>query len=224
MGRSALIKILIGLAALAVLGVLFVRSVHDARSAPYTVAREHLQNWVLVLEPQTSATAPMLVLRPPVELVSSIFRQLFSRAMESLSTPATPGMPLVLQGEHDLALAGRLTPDAILDTARDAGLESTAFEPHCLAYRRHSEPRATRQLYYLLFDAPAFGHFREQLAGRLADGEARPGTFDPHALSPVLIVAASDAAFHRWLPIRADPDTECVAPLDIEALSPSQSR
>lgn len=212
MTRSTGVKILIALVVLTVLGVLFIRSVHDARSTPYTVAFEHLRNWRLAIEPQTSATAPILVLRPPPELVSSVFRQLFSRAMESLNTPTAPGMPLVLQGEYDLMLAAQLAPDALVAAARDAGLESAAWEPRCLAYRRQSEPRATRQLYFALFESREFGEFRAKLGARVGDSSLL-GAFDPDALSPVLIVAASDAAFHRWLPIRADPDTDCVAPI-----------
>jgi hypothetical protein len=218
MKRNTVIKILVALVVLAVLGVLFIRSVHDARSAPYTAERVHLRNWTLAFEAQTSATAPILVVRPPAELVSSVFRQLFSRAMESFNMPTVPGMPLVLQGEYELALASRFTAEALLAAAREAGLESATFEPRCLAYRRHSEPRATRQLYYLLFESREFTSFRDRLAaGSAPEGGA---AFDPEALSPVLIVAASDAAFHRWLPIRADPDSECVAPIDTG--SPSQ--
>ena len=213
MKRNTVIKIIVAVVALAVLGVLFIRSVQDARSTPYTVERGHLRNWTLAFEPQASATAPALVLRPPVELVSNVFRQLFSRAMESLNMPTAPAMPLVLQGEYDLALASRFTPDALTAFARESGLESAAFEPRCLAYRRHSEPRATRQLYYLLFESREFASFRERLAAGSPPGGGA-GTFDLEALSPVLIVAASDAAFHRWLPIRADSNTECVAPIE----------
>ena len=216
MRLSSGVKVLIALAVLLVLAVLFIRSVHDARSTPYTVASEHLRNWSLSIESQTSAAAPILVLRPPTELVSSVFRQLFSRAMESLSTPTAPGMPLVLQGEYDLALAAQLAPGALVGAARDAGLESAAWEPRCLAYRRQSEPRATRQLYFALFESREFGEFRAKLASSVGAGALR-GAFDPDALSPVLIIAASDATFHRWLPIRADPDTDCIAPV---ALAP----
>ena len=37
--------------------------------------------------------------------------------------------------------------------------------------------------------------------------------YDPWALSPVLFIAASDPAFSRWLPFRADPEADCLAPV-----------
>ena len=39
--------------------------------------------------------------------------------------------------------------------------------------------------------------------------------FDPAALSPVLIVAGVDENFDRWLPLRADPDADCLAPIEM---------
>jgi hypothetical protein len=225
---KTLIKIAAALGVLAGLGFLFVRSARDSRSKPYTIDGERLRNWALVLDPgsrqsgasstpgasaASSPPGPMLALRPPPELAMGLFKQVFARAMESLNAPAVSAIPLLLQGEFDRAFAGRATPDALLGVARNAGLESAAFEPRCLAYRRVSAPGITRQLYFVLFDAPAFGRFREQIGALLNGGAGPRADFDPAALSPVLFIAASDPMFDRWLPLRANPGTDCVAPI-----------
>ena len=214
MARSIrLIKIAVALAALAGLGFLFVRSVRETRSEPYTTDRMGLRNWTVAIEPGSSATSPMLVLRPPPELVNDLFQQVFARAMESLFTPTGAAIPLVLKGEFDRAFAGRATPEALVAAARNAGLDSTTLEPQCLAYRRVSGPGVTRQLYFVLFNAPAFALFREQIGALPDHGAAARPDFDPAALSPVLFIAGADQAFNSWLPLRADPKTDCVAPI-----------
>ena len=66
----------------------------------------------------------------------------------------------------------------------------------------------TRQVYFATVESPSITGFRQQLA---RSGEA---AFDATALTPVMFVGASDAAFHRWLPIRAEA-ADCVAPIQI---------
>lgn len=202
-------KIVVAVAVLAALGFLFMRSVHDARSTPYTVPPRLLRGWTVTFEPASSPSAPVLVLRPPEELMGGLFNQVFRRAMESLSAPAGPGIPLVLKGEFDRAFAGHVAADALATAAERAGLGAATLEPRCLGYRRVSSSDATRQLYFALFDAPAFQRFRQQL-GALAGGGA---DFDPAALSPVLFVAASQRDFDRWMPFRLDVKADCIAPL-----------
>lgn len=216
MPRSkSLLKVALLVAVAAGLGFLFIRSAQSTRSEAYTVGRDLLRNWTVSFDPAASATAPVLVLRPPAELVSGLFRQVFSRTMESLSSPTEPEIPLVLKGEFDRAFAGRVTPEALIAAARSAGLDSGSLVPRCLAYRRVSEPGTTRQLYFVLFDAPVFERFRLQIAA-LREGQPVPtSVFDPAALSPVLIIGASDSAFNRWLPLRADPNADCLAPIKI---------
>lgn len=123
-------------------------------------------------------------------------------------------MPLLLQDEFDAAFAGRITPTALLDAARKAGLDTTPLEPQRLALRRVSEPGITRQLYFVLFDVPAFGRFRAEIEA-LSHAGASASPFDAAALSPIVMIAGSGQALSRWLPLRADPKTDCVAPIAV---------
>ena len=45
-----LVRLAIALAAIALLGYLFMKSLESTRSEPYTIARAHLGKWTLVLE------------------------------------------------------------------------------------------------------------------------------------------------------------------------------
>jgi hypothetical protein len=208
-----LIKILVALVALAIFGFFFVRSARDSRANPYTIERAQLQGWTVAIEPAAGPNSPLLVLTPPPDLLSGLFHQVFSRAMESLSTPVPGAIPLLLKGEFDRAFAGHVTPEALVAAARAAGVESTIPQPHCMAYRRVSTPERTRQLYFVLFDAPPFERFREQIAALLDAGAGGHVDYDPAALSPVLFVAATDTEFNHWLPMKADPAADCVAPI-----------
>lgn len=211
--KKTLLKVLVIAAAVGLLGYLFVRSVRDTRAEPYTVRPAHLQDWTFVVEPGNAPTSVLIALRLPREIGSSLFRQLFSRAAESFNGPSVPTVPLLLQDEFNRSFAGEATSGELLAVAREAGLDAPgAFRPRCMAYRRDSAPGVTRQLYFVLFEAPAFEQFRRQIAAR-----AVPGTgFRPEALSPVMFVAASEADFNRWLPVRAEADSECVAPVRVE--------
>jgi len=120
----------------------------------------------------------------------------------------------VLQSEFSPGQAGTLEPSALLTSARAAGLESSPLEPRCMAHRRISEPGITRQVYFIRFDWPAFSAFRQQVAGQMKS--AGGSGLDPAALSPVLIVAGSDAAFGRWLPLKAENADDCLAPIAIK--------
>jgi hypothetical protein len=205
------LKPLIILLALALLGYAFVRSVRSSREVPYTVTASQLQNWTLVSEP-ANASAVVLALRPPVELASALFRQLFTRHAESFNGPSVPFVPLVLQDEYARSFAGRIDADALVAVAREEGVDAAAMTPRCMGYRRDSAPGVTRQLYFVVFDAPAFTRFRERLAE-----EAAPGTgFAAAAMSPVMFVASSDEHFNRWLPLQVK-ETDCVAPISVQS-------
>jgi len=208
--RKWLVRIVVALGLIAGMGVLIVRSARDARAKPYAVDRRALTGWHVTIESGSSPTAPALLLRAPPELSRDLFHQIFSRAMESLSSPGFDGIPLLLQTELEAAFAGRADPEMFAAAAAGAGLTPGPLEPRCLGYRRVSTPTGTRQLYFVLFDAPAFARFREQIA-TLGDA----AKFTPAALSPALIIAGSDASYTSWLPIRADPAKDCVAPIEI---------
>ena len=213
--RSAFTRIAVGLTAVGALGVLFVRSAQDVREAPFIVAREDLGPWSLVIEPDNNALGSWLALRPPDTLAAPLGRQIFTRGGESVRYPNPASLPLVLRNEFDRALAAILTLDAVMGLARTAGLESATFEPRCMARRRISEPGAIRGIHFVLFDAPAFDQFRQQVAETLGRAAGNSALFDPAALSPVLIVAGIDENFNRWLPLRADPDADCLAPIEV---------
>jgi hypothetical protein len=212
-GLKTVFKVLLATAVLIGVGVLFVRSVQQSHSQPYTVNREHLREWRVEIDETSGPAGALVVLRAPPELGMGLFRQVFTRAMESLNTPATPAVPLLLRSEYERAFAGHLSPEALLARARDAGLETAMVQPRCLAHRRLSEPRSVRQLYFVLFEAPGFHRFRGELRAML-NGTARATDFDPAAVSPVLFIAASGTGFEQWLPLRAD-ESECIAPIDI---------
>jgi hypothetical protein len=213
-----IVKVLVALAALAVLGFLFLRSVRESRSSPYTVERSALGPWTVGLGEAAGAGAapgaPALVLRGPQALVHDLSGQIFKRAMESTSSPSEAAIPLVLRGEIDHAPGGRMTPDALVAAARGAGLEIAAPQPRCLGYRRASTQTSTAQVYFVLFDAPEIERFREHIRAFMTTGGG-PGDYDPSALSPVMIIAASNSDFDRWLPLHADPRTDCIAPIAV---------
>ena len=206
------IKVAVGLMVLGAVGVLFVRSAQNVTSEPYEVGRDRLTGWTLVVNAPPAGSGAVLALQPQRELEAGLFAQVFKRSGESLAGPAPAEMPLVLQGEFDRAVAGTLTPDALLAIARDAGLGSSAVQPRCMALRRISEPGIHRQVFFLRFDLPAFAEFRRRVAERVR-GAGGSGAFDPDALSPLMIVAASDGAFSSWLPLRPVAADDCLAPI-----------
>lgn len=207
-GLNVFVKLAIGLVALVGLGYLFAYSLETSLSEPYTVEQSRVGPWTLVIEPADSPNAPLLSLRTGQELVAGLFRQLFQRKMESMSTPVTASIPIVLHAEFERGLAGRMTPDELLAAARDAGLESSSPLLGCLAHRRISEPGQTRQTYFVIVNSPAIVAYRTALAQR---GQ---GLFDAAAVTPIMFVGATDPAFHRWLPIRAT-DEDCVSPIRV---------
>ena len=210
--RTLLIRGVVAVVVLAGLGALFVRSARAVRATPYSVTKGQLAHWTLTLEPVTEGSGRLLSLRADPMLVHGLFKQVFARAGESLNAPTVAAIPLMLNREFDRAMAGQLSPEALLQMARDAGLDQARPEPVCLALRRISEPSATRQAYFVLFTLPAFEVFRRQVAERLGPSAG----FDEAAQSPVVLVAATDALFERWLPIHADATADCTAPIAVE--------
>jgi hypothetical protein len=177
------------------------------------IPRSRLTGWTLAIQGAPNASGVLLGLQPDKQTAAMLFGQVFSRTGESLSGPVPAAVPIVLQSEFDGARAGTMKPGALLAAARAAGLDAVPLQPRCMAQRRISEPGITRSVYFIRFDWPAFAAFRRQAAQemRAAGGSG----VEPDALSPLLIVAASDAAFGRWLPLRAESTNDCVAPIAI---------
>lgn len=198
------LKAVAALAALAAVAYLFVRSVSDVRSAPYQIASAHLSGWTLAADSAQDAEDAALSLRAPVELTMNLFRQLFRRQMESLSTPTAPGIVLALGRE----LAPGVTSARLLTLAREAGLDRARPSPRCVGYRRVSAVGATRQLYFVWFSIQEFDAFRRQLAPHATS------TYRPEALSPVMLTAA-EPGFDGWQPVLVDEARDCVSPIDV---------
>lgn len=211
--QTRVIKVAAGLVVLGALGVLFVRSAQNVTSEPYEVRRDRLTGWTLELNASPAASGAVLALRPQRELEAALFSQVFTRSGESMSGPAPAEMPLVLQSEFERAVAGTLTPEALLAVARVTGLEASAIQPRCMAHRRVSEPGINRQVFFLRFDLPAFAEFRRHVAQQVRGTSGHAAAFDPDGLSPIMIVAASDGAFSRWLPLRPEAVDDCLAPI-----------
>jgi hypothetical protein len=210
-----LLKVMIAIVAVALLVVLLVRSIRSTAAQPFTIERQHLAGWTLTLVPEADQLGSVLSITPQTELMPPLTRALFARMGESLYYPP-PAIPLVLRSEFQRAMAGVLTPAALVDTAREAGLESATFQPRCMAERRISSPGAVRGVYFLLFDLPEFTRFRALVAQRLQAEGGDASLFDPAALSPVLMAADLDRRFSSWLPLRANAETDCFAPVVVE--------
>jgi hypothetical protein len=212
---KTLLKVTIALVAVAVLAALFIRSARSTSAQPFTIARPHLAGWTLSLAPEANALDSLLWITPKAELMAPLGRELFARTGQSLHYPS-PAMPVVLRSEFQRAIAGVLAPATLLEAARQAGLESASFQPRCMARRRISAPGLLRGVYFLLFDLPQFVQFRQQVRQRLGDAGGDGSLFDPSALSPVVIAAALDGSFSGWMPLRADPEVDCFAPIVVE--------
>lgn len=210
-----LLKVALALLVVGVFAMLIVRSARSTRAEPFTIERQNLTGWALTLTSDADRLGSLLSITATVEFLPPLSRELFARMGESLHYPPA-AMPVVLRSEFERAMAGALMPEALLAAAREAGLESAMLQPRCMARRRISEPGLVRGVYFLLFDLPLFTQFREQVAQRLRAAGRDASLFDPAALSPVVIAADLDGSFSRWLPLRADPEVDCFAPVAVE--------
>lgn len=215
MRKSTVIKIVVGLIAVVVFGILFIRTARNVGAEPYTLARASLSGWTVTLDPEPAASGVLLGLQPPDAMAPPLFSQLFTRSGVSLSGPSPVVMPLVLQREFERALSGTIAPDALVALARDSGFESIAPRPLCMASRRVSQPGLTREVYFLRLAHPSFGPFRRQIADRAGAAGASP-SFDPNGLSPVVILAGTDANFASWLPLAGEDTQDCLAPIAVQ--------
>jgi hypothetical protein len=204
-----LIKLAVGLVALGGLGVLFVRSALSTRAEPYSIPSARLNHWTLAVDETPASSHTLVSLRPAPELMPSLFNQVFARSGETMSSPVPAELPLVLQSDIDPL--GAIGSEALQSLAREAGFETATILPRCMAHRRVSEPGLTRQVYFLRLEVPGFAEFRRRLAQELARAGAKALT--PDALTPVMIVGATDASFGRWLPLKPETDDDCIAPV-----------
>ena len=205
-------KLAIAVVAIGTFAFLFLRSIRGSRAEPYRIDAAHLRGWTVALARDSGPEGPLLVLQVPGDLTGGLFNQIFARNMESLRSPAAPAIPLLLRSEFERSFARHTTPEALLALAVAARLDATTVSPRCMAYRRTEAGMATLMVYFVELDSDAVERFRRQLRATLPAGP-EASDFDPAALSPILIVGASDSRFDRWLPLRANPAADCVAPV-----------
>jgi hypothetical protein len=202
-------KVLIAVVAIGGIAFVFWRTVNSARSEAYKVSSGTRGPWQLSTIHASGPTEPVMVLEPPRAFERELFDQVFKRSMESMRAPEIGGIPLVFAGELERAGAARPTPDELAALVRDAGLDAAPPTARCMGHRRHPEPATREQAYFVVFDSPAFARFRASLGARLGS------RFDPTAASPAMLVGTIESAASDWLPLRADPEKDCVAPLAV---------
>ncbi len=210
--RNPFVKIAFAIVGVGVLAYLFASTLRDVSSEPYTVPAAALRGWTVELNPPLSPDSPLLTLRPPAEFGMSLFDQVFMRTMESYATPANPGIMLMSRREYDESLAGAVAPADLQALAEREGLMAGPLVPHCMAVHRTSGGREQR-LFFVVFDLPAFAQFREAVADRAGGTD----TFDPDALAPALLVAASDASLLRQHVPLEQLKLDCEAPVHADA-------
>jgi len=194
----------IAIVVVAALLLLFIRG-----RGPYNVEAKELSGWTLVRgEPGDPA---LVALQPPAPLAAELFQQVLGRRGPALVAPAHPSVPLVLQSEYSDSLQGAFSVEDILDLARDAGVTDARFEPVCMGQRRES----SQQLFYVVFTAPAFNAFRDQLTP-LFQEHAGAVPYDPALLRPILTVAATDQRLAHWWPIAFDAAADCESSLQVD--------
>ncbi len=212
MRTSTLVKIGVGAAAIGVLPWLFLKTARDTIAAPYAVDDATLTGWRLVVGDPDRPGISVLGLQPPPSLVPGLFDQVFKRTMESMMSPSADILPVVLRSEYQSGLHAVLAPDELLQAARDAGLEEARLEPVCMGVKREPFVGRSRQIYFVLFEAPAVAAFRQQL-GRVAAERGGPGAFEATPFDLVLPVSGSDVRFDSWFPMTVDRNVDCQAPV-----------
>jgi hypothetical protein len=213
--RRPVVKLVVGVAVLALLGFLFASTLRDVAAEPYAVEAGNLRRWTVAVNHRPTPDGALLLLRPPTALPMGLFDQVFQRTMESFATPADPGIPLVLQHEFDRSLADAISSEELASLAREVGLENAALEPLCMAVHRTTGGREQR-LFFVLFALPEFTQFRSAVAelARTRGGGDVP--FDPDAAIPALFVASSDVGYLRYIPPRAELEGNCESPVIVE--------
>jgi hypothetical protein len=214
--QKRLLKLTMAAIAVAVFGLVFVRSLKRTAAEPYVVSQAMMTQWELALAPPDDRNAAILSLRSPLNSARGLFDQIFQRSMQSLMAQDPPLVPVVLVSEFNVALRRVFSDVDLLNQAERLGLATASFTPVCLAVRREQHDGRPRELFYILFDAPAFGRFRDELGRLFVERGGERGTFDPTALSPMMMVASTDSDLASWMPLQADRDGDCRAPLAMQ--------
>ena len=205
-------KAAIVIVALAVLGWLFWRTVQSSLAEPYVIDAGLVAEWDLALRGRMEPDAGLLVLEPSDQLRAELFQQIFARTMESMMSPATAAIPLVLEAEYRESLGTALSPQDLVQVAEQSGLSDITPAPVCVGVVRGEGAGTTRQLYYAIFEAPEVGGFREALARRYAEAGGT-AAFEPDGFPLVMPLAGSDGDFASWWPLDVTATNDCQAPL-----------
>lgn len=205
------VKSTVAVVALALLlgaAAIWLRSRPDA--TPYTVPPATLEKWTLVT---SDGTDPWIVaMQPPQSLTVSLFAEASRRAGRTLVPPAHPGLPLVLRTEFDEGLQGVYGTDSVLRIARESGVETSTFEPVCLAHHTVSRPEGRADLYFVPFVSDAFTKVRIDLVPAQPE-HGGIGIYEPSTLIPALIVGSTGANADDWWPLAFDRERDCEAPV-----------
>jgi hypothetical protein len=210
--RRILTRVAIAGLVLAALSWLFLKTVRDTNAEPYEVDREELSGWMLGLDDPAAGSQALLVLRPPVQLSGDLFQQIFHRTGVSLAGPARPGMPIVLASEYAAGLKAAVTPEELLNMAREAGFEREPMMPRCMGITKDPLSGRSSQRFFVVFESGPFTRLRSELA-RLRETRGTEGRFDPAGLIPLLPVASFEADFQRWWPLQVDIEGDCQTPI-----------
>ncbi len=179
-------------------------------STPSTVPPATLEKWTLVT---SDGTDPWVVaMKPPEALTAALFADASRRAGRTLVAPAHPGLPLVLRTEFDEGLQGVYGTDSVLRIARESGVETSTFEPVCLARRTVTRPSGRADLYFVPFVSEAFTKVRVDLVPAQPE-HGGIGIYEPSTLIPALIVGSTDADADGWWPLAFDQARDCEAPV-----------
>jgi hypothetical protein len=213
--KQVVARIALVLVAVFVLAWLFITTIRNTNSAPYSADASLLTGWKVVAG---QGSEPGIVgLEVPSQFSAELFRQLFDRTMQSLVAPARATVPLVLAGEYADSLQGVHSIDNIINIARDAGLESARFEPLCMARRSEAVAGRTAQVFFVVFDSPVFSRARLQLTPTQPEHGGTGAPYNPAALRPILTIGSTDQDFGRWWPLTFDQAKDCLAPIDLSA-------
>jgi hypothetical protein len=203
-------RIAIGGAALLIAATCWflVKAIRDRR--PYHVAPAALSGWKIV--PGPPGDLAVVAMQPPAELSASLFQQVAARNKQPLAAPEKPLVPLVLQDEYADSLQGVLSIDDMIEVARGAGLDEAKFEPVCLAERTASRNGHREVELYVMFEAPAFADFRQQLTPLFPE-HGGSVAYEPSAVHMMMPVAATDGDTARHPPAGLP---ECIGRIEVD--------